>query len=77
MVEEIQINLGEEFLSELDTFLGVIKKSPAAFAKTGVDDFRQAVLKRFPYVIVFEVHGKEILVYSVFHTSRNPEAKFE
>ncbi|WP_353955879.1 hypothetical protein [Flavobacterium panacis] len=32
-------------------------------------------LVKFPFVIIYEIIGTEIIIYSVFHTSRNPENK--
>jgi hypothetical protein len=32
-------------------------------------------LVKFPFVIIYEIIGTEIIIYSVFHTSRNPERK--
>ena len=36
------------------------------------DNYRHAVLREFPDVIVFRVTRKTIVVYAVFHTGRNP-----
>jgi plasmid stabilization system protein ParE len=40
--------------------------------------FRQTAIKKFPFVIIYEFIKEEnyILISSVFHTKRNPEAKF-
>ncbi|GDX51030.1 hypothetical protein LBMAG27_00770 [Bacteroidota bacterium] len=38
-------------------------------------NYRQAVLGRFPYVIVYKIYRTEISVYSLFHTSRNSRKK--
>ena len=32
-------------------------------------------MKKFPYVIIYEVFDTEVVIYSVFHTSRNPILK--
>jgi plasmid stabilization system protein ParE len=34
---------------------------------------RRAVLRRFPYSIVFAATNEEIVVLSVFHSSRDPK----
>ena len=39
-------------------------------------NFRQAALKRFPFVIVYEIIKTEVVVFAVFHTSKNPKGKF-
>lgn len=36
-------------------------------------DARRAVVKRFPYVVIYQEMPTEVLVISVFHTSRDPK----
>ncbi|HMT73146.1 MAG TPA: type II toxin-antitoxin system RelE/ParE family toxin [Chitinophagaceae bacterium] len=74
--EEQKPGLGDEFLQELESFFSRIKSNPQYFGKIR-KNFRQAALKRFPYVIVFETFKTEIVVFAVFHTSRNPKFKFK
>ncbi len=40
--------------------------------------FREAVVKIFPYVIVFTIEAKEnaVVISSIFHASRNPKHKY-
>ena len=68
--------LGEEFLSELDGIYHKLQTHPEYFGKLK-KNFRQAALKRFPFVIVFEIIKTEVVVFAVFHTSRNPKYKFK
>ena len=68
--------LGEEFLSELDDIYQKIKSHPEYFGKIK-KDYRQAALKRFPFVIIFETIKKEVVIFAVFHTRRNPKFKFK
>jgi len=73
---ELQKNgLGEEFLLELDGIYHKLQTQPEYYGKIK-KNFRQAALKRFPFVIVFEIIKKEVVVFAVFHTSRNPKYKF-
>jgi plasmid stabilization system protein ParE len=37
------------------------------------NDARRAIVKQFPYVIFYRIEAKAIYVYSVFHTSQNPQ----
>ena len=73
--EEQKPGLGEEFLSELESIYLKIESHPEYFGKVK-KSFRQAALKRFPFVIVYEIIKTEIVVFAVFHTSRNPKLKF-
>jgi ParE toxin of type II toxin-antitoxin system, parDE len=67
--------LGEIFLDELDNCFKKLRINPARSPKI-IKNYRQAGLKRFPYVVLFEIHKTDIVVLSVFHTKRNPKYKF-
>lgn len=69
--EDKRKGLGSEFLDEVDLYFGSITKKPAHYQQHS--SVRVAVLRRFPYKIVYEVDGVSIIVYAVFHTRRNPE----
>ncbi|HTK22022.1 MAG TPA: type II toxin-antitoxin system RelE/ParE family toxin [Mucilaginibacter sp.] len=72
---EQQAGLGDLFLDELEGYYDKLEELPLAYSKIK-KNFRQAVLHKFPYVIVFEIIKKEVVIYSIFHTSRNPRKKF-
>ena len=73
--EEQKPGLGEDFLDELDGIYNKLSAHPEYFGKVK-KNFRQAALKRFPFVIVYEIIKTEVVVFAVFHTSRNPKFKF-
>lgn len=73
---EQQQGLGESFLDELEGCYDKIEVWPASYAKIK-KNFRQVILKTFPYVVVFEIIKDDVVVYAVFHTSRNPKKKFK
>jgi mRNA-degrading endonuclease RelE of RelBE toxin-antitoxin system len=74
--EQQSKGLGEIFLSELNTCYKKIEAQPAFYSKAK-KNFRQLRLKRFPYVVVYEILKSEVVVFAVFHTSRNPKYKFK
>lgn len=74
--EQQKQGLGEEFLTELDSYYTKLQSHPEYFGKIK-KNFRQAVLKRFPYVIVYEIIKTEVVVFAVFHTKSNPKLKFK
>lgn len=39
--------------------------------------FREMPLKRFPFVIIYELRSDKIIVFSVFNTHQNPDKKFK
>jgi hypothetical protein len=60
--------LGVEFESETERCLDEVERRPLSY-QLARDRLRQAPLKRFPYVIVFEVTEAEILVAGLFHSA--------
>ena len=64
--------LGEEFLSCVDACIQRICRLPELHAKV-YEDYRRALVRRFPYAIFYEYTDGAVKVYSVFHTSRNPD----
>lgn len=74
--EEQQLGLGDRFLKELNGCYDKIESLPQSYAKIK-SNFRQVVLQVFPYVVVFEILNHNVIVYAVFHTSRNPRKKFK
>ena len=72
--EEKQEGLGESFLDHLDSYFKWIKDYPFHFSEKR-KPYREAVIKRFPYLIIYEVFENEVIVYSVFNTWQNPSKK--
>ena len=73
--EEQQSGLGNRFMTELDSCYDKIEVWPASYTKIN-KNFRHILLNKFPYVVVYMIEGKNVVVYSVFHTSQNPRKKF-
>ena len=64
--------LGEEFLQCLDECLLAVRRMPLGFPAVH-RRYRRALVRRFPYAVIFKPTRKRIYVYSVFHCSQNPE----
>ncbi|QQR87889.1 MAG: type II toxin-antitoxin system RelE/ParE family toxin [Flavobacteriales bacterium] len=67
--------LGDAFLLEVQRCLAVVLRTPSAFRKVH-KEFRQALMDRFPYVIVYRVADEHVVVMRVFHCSQHPAKKF-
>ena len=67
--------LGKQFLTYLKSYLKVLKTNPELFEIKKQPGYREMTLVKFPFVIIYEIIGVEIIIYSIFHTSRNPERK--
>ena len=70
--EEQEIGLGEEFLRCVDACLQLIQRQPRMFQIVH-ENYRRAIVRRFPYVIFYEDLETEILIYVVFHSSQDPK----
>jgi len=73
--DEQKFGLGEDFETEVFKKLDLISKNP--FHYQTKKKLREALVDRFPYLLVFSVHEKlnTIIILSVFHTSRHPKNK--
>lgn len=70
--EICRFGLGEEFLNCVDACIQRIHRSPETYPKI-FENYRRALLRRFPYVVFYEYNDTTITVYSFFHTSQNPD----
>lgn len=62
--------LGKKFLDEIQKYTEVISQEPELFIRHGRQ--RIAFMRRFPFKIIFEVQAEIVVLYRVFHASRNP-----
>jgi len=70
--ENRRAGLGEEFLSSVDACLESIRRQPEMYRPVH-ETYRRALVRRFPFAIFYEYAEAAVTVYSVFHTSRDPE----
>ena len=68
--------LGLEFEEEVFILLEFIKQNPLLFP-IKFAHIHEAVLKRFPFVINYEIYGKQIIVSAIFHVKQNPTKKLK
>jgi plasmid stabilization system protein ParE len=69
--EDRRIGLGEEFLSSVDACLQGIARQPDLYTEIH-QSYRRALIRRFPYAVFYEHAEGTVIVYAVFHSSRNP-----
>ena len=72
--EEKRTGLGEKFLEHLDVYFDRITTNPKHFPKKR-KPYREAFIKRFPFLVIYEVSKNKVIVYSVFNTWQNPDKK--
>lgn len=70
--EERRTGLGEDFLGAVDACFARIQRQPEMYP-IAYETFRRAVLRRFPYNVIYDATPEEIIVYAVLHSARDPE----
>lgn len=75
--EDQQKGLSDKFIAEVAEKILSIADNPEIYPKS-IGLKQEAVLKIFPFIILFRVIKSKNVVYilAVFHTSRNPKLKF-
>ena len=72
--EEQRIGLGQDFVSYLDTSLHMLQKNPKLY-QVLYKNIRSVLIKKYPYCIFYNIEEekKEIHIFALLHTKRNPE----
>ena len=68
------LELRNELLNEINLIFEYLLLDPFIFKKTK-KNYRQAPLKRFPYLIIYQIIENKILIQSIFNTHQNPSKK--
>jgi hypothetical protein len=71
-----QSGLGDKFEKETEYLIDKLKENPFLFQRK-YKYYREAVFKRFPYYIVYEIIDNSIIIHSFFHANRNPKRKLK
>ena len=69
--EERSEGLGLEFLRAADACLAGVRRNPLA-APIAYQEIRRALLRKFPYALLYLVKEERIIVLACFHVKRNP-----
>jgi plasmid stabilization system protein ParE len=70
--ESRQAGLGERFSNKLNRLLYEIAKHPQYYSFYK-EEFRRAILKPFPYLVIFKIAEEEIVIYSIIYGGRDPQ----
>ena len=63
--------LAKRFAKAVRDVLKRLRKMPMIHGVV-VKDVRRAIVKGFPYVVIYRVVAKEVIIISIFFTKRNP-----
>ena len=69
--ESQRVGLGVRFIAQVREALERIARRPRIHPVV-YRDVRKAVLRRFPFIVLYREEAGEILVISIFHISRDP-----
>ena len=72
--ENAKPGLGDIFLENLDKCFNRIISNPLHFSIRRAP-YREALVEKFPFLVIFEFNDGMVIVYSVFNTWRNPLKK--
>jgi plasmid stabilization system protein ParE len=70
--ERQRTGLGEEFLSSVDACIEAICRTPEMHGRIH-ENYRRGLVRRFPYPVFYEYVDETVVVYCVFHSSRDPQ----
>jgi plasmid stabilization system protein ParE len=70
--EDQRVGLGEAFLSKVDACIQSVRRSPEIHAPV-LNNYRRALVRRFPFTVFYEYENETVTVDCVFHTSRDPD----
>jgi len=73
--ETKQEGLGRRFLDCWEASVESLKHNPLLFQKKH-KDFRQLLIKPYPYHIIYEVEDDLITVYKVIYAGRHPRKRY-
>jgi plasmid stabilization system protein ParE len=70
--ERQRAGLGADFLSRVDACIQTILRMPQMYAVVH-ENYRRALVRRFPYAVFYEYATDAVTIYGIFHTSRDPQ----
>jgi toxin ParE1/3/4 len=70
--DERDRNLGDDFLKKVNECINSLSKDPEQYPVI-YQRMRRALLKRFPYEVIYEIENDEIIIYAIFHCARDPQ----
>jgi|ERR1035437_2288108 plasmid stabilization system protein ParE len=74
--ETQQKDLGRKFIADWENTTELLIRNPLGFQKTQ-KTYRHIALKKFPYLIIYEVHKDEIFVSRFINARREPIKRYK
>ena len=70
--EQASSGLGSEFVRAVDSCFALIGRNPLAYPKV-YQQVRRALIRRFPYGVMYVVEEDVITIIACFHVKRDPK----
>jgi len=64
--------LGREFLRAFRAATGPLRRNPLLY-QIVEGEARRVLLRRFPYGVIYEIHGSDVVILACMHFSRDPQ----
>ncbi len=64
--------VADNFYKQVDNSFNKISKNPHAYPQA-YKKVRKLVIKRFPFIIYYQIKQVVVRIVAIFHASRNPE----
>jgi plasmid stabilization system protein ParE len=74
--EEQFVGLGYEFIRSVDNTLRMIEREPNLYPIVH-ENYHRTLLRRFPFSVFYEYENEQVVIYSVFHSSQNPQKWYD
>ena len=76
--EDKKAGLGNEFLDAVETKIAEIIANPTYFGSKGNAKYREALIDRFPFIIIYMLYSKrkEILICAVHNAKKSSKRKY-
>jgi plasmid stabilization system protein ParE len=69
--EQQSLGLGLEFVRCIEAAVVSIQRHPEMYPMV-LANYRRALVRRFPYVVFYEIEPERIVIYAVFHCAQDP-----
>lgn len=73
--DAISITLGNKFIANWEASIKAVCKNPMGF-EIKKNNFQQARIKTFPYLIIFETLNGSVIVYAIIHAKKSPSKRY-
>lgn len=70
--DSLIFGLGKKFILEVEHIVNRIKNNPLAFPLY-FNNYRKALLRKFPYSIIYKDDGSRVFILAVAHQKRKPK----